>query len=147
MAYTKNYPMPQWGNQDRIMMDDFNQMCADMDAGLTTTAQQAAQAKQEAAQARQEAAILPYAVGTYIGNGTEQEIYLGFRPSFLHICGMNEDGSGVTISSHAVHWATSGHNVTIHIQFTDTGFKVVSQGPQFPRPNELTQRYDYIAFR
>lgn len=39
MNYTKNYHLPQWVKEDRIMMDDFNRMCADMEAGLTKNAQ------------------------------------------------------------------------------------------------------------
>ena len=35
MEYTKNYHLPQWKEDDRIMMRDFNQMCADMEKGLT----------------------------------------------------------------------------------------------------------------
>ena len=35
MNYTTNYHLPQWVKTDRIMMDDFNQMCADIEAGLT----------------------------------------------------------------------------------------------------------------
>lgn len=35
MDYTKNYHLPQWVMSDRIMMEDFNQMCADIDAGIS----------------------------------------------------------------------------------------------------------------
>ena len=34
MNYTEKYHLPQWVKTDRIMMDDFNQMCADIEAGL-----------------------------------------------------------------------------------------------------------------
>ena len=36
MNYTKNYHLPQWVKSDRIMMDDFNRMCQDMENGLLT---------------------------------------------------------------------------------------------------------------
>ena len=39
MNYTENYHPPQWVKSDRIMMEDFNQMCADIEAGLSQTAQ------------------------------------------------------------------------------------------------------------
>lgn len=39
MNYTEKYHLPQWVKEDRIMMDDFNQMCADMEAGLSKNAQ------------------------------------------------------------------------------------------------------------
>ena len=35
MNYTENYHLPQWVKTDRIMMEDFNQMCEDLEAGLT----------------------------------------------------------------------------------------------------------------
>ena len=34
MDYTANHHLPQWEKSDRIMMDDFNQMCRDIEAGL-----------------------------------------------------------------------------------------------------------------
>lgn len=34
MKYTEHYHLPQWVKEDRVMMEDFNQMCANVDAGL-----------------------------------------------------------------------------------------------------------------
>lgn len=34
MNYTQNYHLPQWEKSDRIMMDDFNQMCTNIESGL-----------------------------------------------------------------------------------------------------------------
>ena len=34
MDYTANHHLPQWVKSDRIMMDDFNQMCRDIETGL-----------------------------------------------------------------------------------------------------------------
>ena len=48
MEYTKNYHLPQWVKEDRIMMDDFNQMCADVESGLTENAATASAAKAQA---------------------------------------------------------------------------------------------------
>ena len=56
MNYTKNYHLPQWVKEDRIMMDDFNRMCADMEAGLTQNAASAAAADAKAAAASTKAA-------------------------------------------------------------------------------------------
>ena len=42
MNYTEKYHLPQWDETDRIMRADFNRMCADMEAGLLKTAQDAA---------------------------------------------------------------------------------------------------------
>ena len=35
MNYTENFHLPQWDEHDRIMRSDFNQMCADIESGLT----------------------------------------------------------------------------------------------------------------
>ena len=35
MDYTTNYHLPQWVETDRVQMEDFNQMCADIDQGIT----------------------------------------------------------------------------------------------------------------
>ena len=37
MNYTDNYHLPQWVKSDRIMMDDFNEMCRNIEAGLNKT--------------------------------------------------------------------------------------------------------------
>lgn len=46
MNYTENYHLPQWVKSDRIMMEDFNRMCADIESGLTGNAQAAQDACQ-----------------------------------------------------------------------------------------------------
>lgn len=46
MNYTENYHLPQWVKTDRIMMEDFNQMCAEIDAGMSDNAQAAKNACQ-----------------------------------------------------------------------------------------------------
>ena len=44
MNYTEKYHLPQWEETDRIMRVDFNQMCADIEAGLEKNAQAAEEA-------------------------------------------------------------------------------------------------------
>ena len=41
MNYTENYHLPQWDETDRILRKDFNQMCANIETGLSRTAQAA----------------------------------------------------------------------------------------------------------
>ena len=48
MNYTQNHHLPQWVKSDRIMMDDFNQMCRDIESGMTANAQAAASAQSTA---------------------------------------------------------------------------------------------------
>ena len=47
MNYTEKYHLPQWVKEDRIMMEDFNQMCRDMESGLAKTAKDAADAAEQ----------------------------------------------------------------------------------------------------
>ena len=50
MNYTENYHLPQWDEGDRILRKDFNQMCADLEEGLTGNRETAAGANQAAAE-------------------------------------------------------------------------------------------------
>ena len=141
MNYTTNYHLPQWVESDRIMMEDFNQMCADIDGGLT------------AVQAVAETAFCPtnksYVVGSYTGNYTSQTITLGFRPSLLIIAG---DKKNSTPSGHYYDLGTSfgiitaGHTYDV-VTLTDTGFQVVRNSDIYPQFNENQDKYFYIAFR
>ena len=78
MNYTQNYHLPQWEKSDRVMMDDFNQMCAGIESGLT-------EAKAAASLAQSTAEQKPFVIGTYVGEIKKKYFNLGFRPSFLII--------------------------------------------------------------
>ena len=141
MNYTEKYHLPQWEETDRVMRTDFNQMCADMEAGLRANAQGIEEAKQEAK-------TLPYKVGTYTGVDADQDIFLGFRPSIMIIAFTND----VTTLSYAGYqtcmmgWQTSSKTG----YFTDTGLhlcKIIKEDLLvFPRINEPNRFYHYIAF-
>ena len=78
MNHTQNYRLPQWEESDRIKMDDFNQMCADIEVGLTEA--------KETAGVAYKPGQLPYTVGTYNGRQTAAvTVSLGFQPSGLMI--------------------------------------------------------------
>lgn len=80
MQYTKNYHLPQWVKEDRIMMNDFNQMCADMEAGLNKNAQELKTGLNKAAQdlktgldkTAQDAAEATAAVSTAVSAAAQQ---------------------------------------------------------------------------
>lgn len=38
MNYTKNYHLPQWEETDRVLMEDFNQMCMNLEDALSRMA-------------------------------------------------------------------------------------------------------------
>ena len=174
MNYTEKYHLPQWEETDRIMRTDFNQMCADMEAGLTKTARDAAadtaearsvngaaaakaQAtadtavrKADAAREVADAAYCPsfksYVVGTYTGNAyASQDITLGFRPSFVVV---------VDMAYGAGRLAGSGEGIGAYVVCTANGFRVSnpvvdpSQSlAAYPNMNKRDVKFAYIAFR
>ena len=170
MNYTEKYHLPQWVKDDRIMMDDFNQMCADIEAGLAKTARDAAAAtaqaaaKAEAAQSAAEQAAnaaaaaqstadnayspssKPYAVGSYEGKGADLTITVGFQPNFVLIAGVrSSDAHQYTLA------AGNGIN-SDRVQFTSSGFTVKKDGSTNsliypPMINNRGTTYVYIAFR
>ena len=165
MNYTKNYRLPQWVKEDRIMMDDFNAMNSSIENGLTKTAAQASAAVSTANTAKQTAdsahsiaqqitnaaytpSNKPYVVGSYVGNGSARTIHLGFRPSFLIISGAKLDGPGNSPTFFTNYTCiTGGHVLNTRVAFTDTGFTVTGFGNGFPDLTWSGQTFDYIAFK
>lgn len=171
MNYTKNYHLPQWVKEDRIMMEDFNRMCADMDAGLTKNARDAASATSAAAsaaaavssaamaaaqeaQASADAAMekakaayasdnLPCVMGSFIGTGERHDIEIGFRPKFLLIWG-TADGKQSSQTSYTI--LTTGVNAGNIVITLQTGFQV-SQNSGGSGINARGSANYYIAFR
>ena len=81
MNYTEKYHLPQWEETDRIMRTDFNAAMARIEVGLSDTVERDAEIEAKA----EAAAVLPYAAGTYVGNGETVTITTGFRPRFVII--------------------------------------------------------------
>ena len=139
MNYTENYHLPQWVETDRVQMEDFNQMCADIDQGIKG-------AKDTAETAL---ASLPYVVGTYTGDGTTESrtVTLGFKPSFLVIGGVSR--SSKSDADALTRFAIVGPSGTTNTQASpvDTGFVVKNGGFEFPQLNQNGVIYSYIAFK
>ena len=129
------------------MRTDFNQMCADMESGLNSNAQAAAQAQDAAENAQKEAAKLPYVVGTYTGDGAEaRNISLGFRASFIIVSGLYEL-VGRSSGADLYFIATAGTAFSDLFALTDDGFRVKHSANLYPDLNDPNRTYDYIAFR
>ena len=160
MNYTTNYHLPQWAETDRIMMEDFNQMCSDIDEGIKTaqdtadTAESKADAAQSSANAVADAYTpgnQPYVVGSYTGTGADMTITLGFRPKFVIISGMGTD----VMLNQSDEWTTyfglcDGTVLSNRLAFTDTGFLVRARHAAydyFPDFTDTGRVYGYIAFR
>lgn len=131
MEYTKNYHLPQWKEDDRIMMRDFNQMCADMEKGLTEVMETAEK--------------LPYVVGTYTGNGGTQDVTLGFMPSVLMI--RLDDTQNVQTDRFTNFAITGGLNPYVTLLLTETGFQVIYKENMGNSVNTSNKTYVYVAFR
>ena len=168
MNHTPNYNLPQWELDDLIRMEDFNSAMGNIETGLNGVKSaaeagdaelqrqvNAANAKAEAAQSAAGGAysptFKPYAVGSYVGNGQERTIELGFRPSFVIISGIMENQGATSFNDFYVYSAiTSGASIKRRLVFTDTGFIAVKNDPAGYSYPDLTlngRRYDYIAFR
>ena len=169
MNYTEKYHLPQWEKTDRVMMEDFNRMCADMEAGLEKTARDAAAdtaaAKQEnaAAAARAQGTAdtavslantaqrtagnaycpgkYPYKVGTYTGTG-EDGVERHVNVGFAPRFVMVT----ARISSSDNVQAMGSEGITQHpITLTSTGFYAL-QYRGWPQVNVSGVTYVYIAF-
>jgi len=159
MKYTNNYHLPQWVQDDLILMDDFNKMNENIEAGIDTARGEAAEAQavansaKVAANAAQQSAgnayspsNKPYVTGTFTGNGGTQEINLGFRPSFV-IIGADQIATSDVVAAGRVALSAGGVN-TRRISLTSNGFRVhFSETTPLPRINYNNGTFDYIAFR
>ena len=131
MNYTANYHLTQWEKNDHIMMDDFNENNAKIDAAL---------------------AEKPFVIGTYTGNGELLSngglvIAVGFRPRFVVI-------SGARIEHYARLTFCCGEDTAAGsddiIAFSDEGFTVGELAGPLSSANYINvfdRTYSYIAFR
>ena len=159
MNYTNNYHLPQWVETDRIMMEDFNQMCSDIDEGIKTAQDTAdtAESKADAAQTTANSVAdaytpdnQPYVAGTYVGTGTDTTVTLGFRPKFVVISGMQPGTQSNSTSDWDRYFALCDGNVLSgRVMFTDTGFVARREisGAFYPVLHIKDRTYCYIAFR
>ena len=168
MNYTEKYHLPQWEETDRVLRTDFNQMCADMEAGLNGVAAQAAKADPAAVSAAADAAAAaqstanqavskadaaravadnaycpskkPFAVGSYIGDAvTGRVVSVGFPPRFVMILGETID--------NATRYGMAGEGITSHfITLNSSGFTFTSTFSNLNALNNKGSRYTYIAF-
>ena len=162
MNHTKNYGLPQWELNDLIKMEDFNGAMASLENGLTSNKAEAAAGVEEAKSIANSAKVTanaaksaadtalaskPYVAGSYNGNGGTRSVYLGFRPSFVIISGMEHHiGNTPTAFTNYVVM-TGGHVMSNEIWFMDTGFTVNGSSGWVPQLSVSGRTYDYIAFK
>ncbi|MCI8657455.1 MAG: hypothetical protein HFF72_08460 [Oscillospiraceae bacterium] len=146
MNYTEKYHLPQWEETDRIMRTDFNDAMARIEVGLSDTVERDAEIEAKA----EAAAVLPYAAGTYVGNGETVTITTGFRPRFVIITAQEPTLQGNIINNIAL---VGPKNFQFMVELKDSGFAVTQRtlnpgtSPTHPKLNTADKRYAYIAFR
>ena len=137
-------PQPLNDNVEKV-----EELFQDMEEAVEE-AQSAADAAQNTADAAYCPTNKPYVIGSYEGtlgntNGS-QTITLGFKPSFLIICGNATNGIGNS-DSIAGYYAMSGGNAYSSVlTLTDTGFVVAQKTSILPLLTLSGRTYDYIAF-
>ena len=164
MNYTTNYHLPQWVESDRILMGDFNDAMAGIEAGLGSNAQAAAAAqttaetadsKADATQATASAAQStadnaycpsnkPYVLGTYMGTGSRQTIDIGFKPSAILISGNLYDSDSEEVGRHICFARQNASQWNGN--FINTGIELYNTN-SYPKTNANGRTYHYIAFR
>ena len=145
---SQNLNLHLWEPDDDFLRTEFNENFTAIDAGLESTK---GELETKIQTAQQTAEAKPYVTGSYVGNGQSVKVKLGFRPSFLIICGtkagIGESSSAVTADYKAF---TGGNILPTLIIFTNDGFTVKhidSNGYYRPRLCHSDRVYDYIAFR
>ena len=135
MDYTQNLHLPQWEETDRIMMDDFNDAMAAIDAAMPRIA-----------------------YGSYSGNGVAatdeisiQDIALGFAPKAVLVWADRYDRSSeLYLQDVYCGMAVSGSTLANgRLSVTQTGFQVkqIYDGNTLTVPtlNKGNTTYFYLA--
>lgn len=139
MNYTENYHLPQWEETDRIMRVDFNQMCADMEAGLTANAEHTERVEEKADE-------IWYATGTYHGALHEVTVVTGFKPRLILFCKQHYEGNDSSLAYPPVVFFNPTANSKA-VRLTDDGFVLLISYMDYPGLNRSGTQYFYIAFR
>ena len=128
MTQTEHYNLPQWEARDPLRRADFNGAMAAIEEGLGA------------------AGALPYAVGSYTGNGATQTIELGFRPRFVVITGQ-EIGSSTSTALVGYIAFSGGPQISSVLTFEENGFTVTITAQICPMINNNGRIFSYLAFR
>lgn len=175
MNYTEKYHLPQWEETDRVMMTDFNRMCAGMEDGLNANAQAAAaalsaanskptseavsqaQSAAEAAQSTANSALSkanaayspsykPYVTGTYNGLGPTKSQTISVGFKPMFLIVSGQATDQYGARSYS---GLLGDGIFSDVvTLTSTGFTIKAQeGTSREYINEINMKYRYLAFR
>lgn len=140
---SQNLNLHLWEPEDDFLRTEFNENFTAVDSAVKSAQTAAVNAQQTA----DKALLLPYATGSYTGNGTSVEIDLGFRPSFLIVVSMRSGiGMGQDYEWIGFFGITGGTSLSNQLILTDTGFCGLKING-YPSLSENGRVYEYIAFR
>ena len=150
MQRTSNYQLPQWEKTDRILMEDFNDMTAKIDAAIDGVKSEAAGAQSTADTAL---AHKNYVTGSYQGSSDGTKVTLGFRPSAVITAVRTAKGDKLSTNVYAYIFINGIEYNEDMFKFEDDGFSLGGQHSPMsgtggtPHVNFQGESYSYIAFR
>lgn len=137
MNYTANYRLPQWVEDDRILMEDFNQMCRNIESGLEKVKKEGSDEMQSLTEALQQligsgGSNCRLEMGSYTGNGkygkaNAVELQFSIRP-ILILIGSHDNAPTGTFPSVLMRGIDRSHsdssNSPMQLEWTDTSVKM-----------------------
>ena len=158
MNYTEKYHLPQWVESDRILMTDFNQMCADIEAGLTeaeagrsSLAESLAALAAGVGSAGENARI---AWGSYTGTGayganSPTTLNVGFCPVLVVVGCVADAGYSnwptVMFRDCPVSQSDFSHTNKLSVTWLDSGVRWYSADHAMGQNNNAGTMYYYCA--
>lgn len=144
MKRTSNYSLPQWENNDTLMMSDFNTAMSTIDSSMRTN--------KTTAEAAFSPTKMPFAIGSYTGTGGNLQIAVGFKPSAVVIFGVRQTSSEEDYKKELNYFAIANGTLanSSRIKILDSGFVMYPDeynGYSYPKLNSQGRYYIYMAFR
>ncbi len=143
MQYTENYQLPQWAEDDRIMMGDFNKAMADIDRGIAAAAKDLGTGGKNAR----------IQWGTYTGNskwgpGSPSSLQFDFHPLLVYIFGHR--GTEKDLYAVSFQWPLIQNNGRLVVTWQDRGItwyapSGVSGDGDTAQMNRTGYTYTYIV--
>ncbi len=154
LQHTENYQLPQWAEDDRIMMGDFNRAMADIDRGIAAAAKASADGlaavRSDLGSGGKNARI---AWGTYKGNGkcgagNPNTLTFDFTPVWVFISSNNSEYIGNSTLVRPIVNAASQVGGSMRVTWSDRSvswFTTETVNSNIQQNNTLNHTYYYLA--
>ena len=129
-SYTTNYQLHQWEASDDFLRTDFNEDFAKIDNAIKVVADASASGL-----ANLDASKAEFVTGSYVGNGTNYAVSLGFQPKAVLICYATYGTIEIQGNSHPL------------VILNSNGFVCTHNSSYGSTPNTKNSPYAYLAFR